>query len=236
VTEAAVYAAGLRGQQRGLFEQSDRFVVLSEAHGATLRELGLPGAKAVTLPNFVPADQFAARSRAGGGTYALASGRLVEEKGFDTAIRAVRAAGVPLVIAGEGPDEQRLRQLAAGAEVRFTGRLTAGKLAEMRRSAAVVLVPSRWEEPCPYAVLEAHAAGVPVLASERGGLPELVPAHAVVRADDGDAWTRALQGVWAMTARDRDALGDEVLTHARERQGEDRYYDRLMDVYGKGRP
>ena len=236
LSEAAVYAAALHRQQPGLFEHSDRFIVLSEAHGARLRELGLPGGKAETLPNFVPADHFAARSRAGSGRYALASGRLVEEKGFDTAIRAARAGGVPLVIAGEGPDEQRLRQLAAGAEIRFAGRLAPEELAETRRGAAVVLVPSRWEEPCPYAVLEAYATGLPVLASERGGLPELVPQDAVVSADDPGAWTRALQRIWSMAARERDALGDELLAHARERLGEDRYYDRLMAIYGKEDP
>ncbi len=233
VTEAAVYAASVSRQQPRLFEHSDRFIVLSEAHGARLRELGLPGERTVTLPNFIPADQFAARSRAGEGRYALAAGRLVEEKGFDTAIRAARAAGVPLVIAGEGPDEARLRQLAAGGEVRFTGRLTADALAEVRRDAGVVLVPSRWEEPLGYVVLEAHAAGVPVLASDRGGLPELVARDALLRADDLGAWTAALSRVWSMPARERDALGDQVLTLARERLGEDRYYDRLMAVYGE---
>jgi glycosyltransferase involved in cell wall biosynthesis len=233
VAEAAVYAASVSRQQPRLFEHSDRFIVLSEPHGARLRELGLPGERTVTLPNFIPADQFAARSRAGEGRYALAAGRLVEEKGFDTAVRAARAAGVPLVIAGEGPDVARLRQLAAGGEVRFTGRLTADALADVRRDAGVVLVPSRWEEPLPYAVLEAHAAGVPVLASDRGGLPELVPHDALVDADDLGAWTAALHRVWSMPERERDALGDQVLTLARERLGEDRYYDRLMAVYGE---
>ncbi len=236
VSEAAVYAGALHRQQPHLFEHSDRFIALSEAHRARLRELGLPGEKAVALSNFVPADQFASKSRAGDGGYALAYGRLVEEKGFDTAIAAARAAGVPLVIAGEGPDEPRLRRLAAGGEVRFTGRLAAEVLAEARRDAAVVLVPSRWEEPGGYAVLEAYAAGVPVLASDRGGLPELVPDGAVLAAEDDRAWADALHAMWSMPARQRDELGDSLLARARERLGEDRYYAGLMAVYGEGRP
>jgi len=233
VTEAAVYAAGLHLQQPGLFEHSDTFVVLSEAHGARLRELGLPRDKAVTLPNFVPAGRFTERSVAGtSGRFALAAGRLVEEKGFDTAIRAARAAGAPLVIAGEGPDEPRLRSLAEGAEVRFTGLLTPEALAELRREAAVVLVPSRCEEACPYAVLDACADGVPVLASDRGGLPELVLPGAALPADDAEAWADALRTVWSMPAQERDQLGERVLTRARARLGEDRYYERLMGVYG----
>jgi len=228
--EAAVYAAGLHRQQPQLFEHSDRFVLVSGAHGARLRELGLPGGKAVTLPNFVPADRFAPRSAAGDGRYALVAGRLVEEKGFDTAILAARAAGVPLVVAGEGPDEPRLRQLAAGGEIRFAGLLTSEALAEVRRDAAIVLVPSRCEESSSYSVLDAFADGIPVLASNRGALPELVGEGAVLDAEDAGAWPEALKTLWEDGPRRRD-LGEQVLAGARERLGEDRYYDGLMALY-----
>jgi glycosyltransferase involved in cell wall biosynthesis len=234
LTEAAVYAAGLHRQQPELFEHSDRFIVLSAAQAARLSDLGLPAGKAVTLPNFVPADSVATRSRAGEGRYALVAGRLVEEKGFDTAIQACRSAGVPLVIAGEGPDEARLRRLADRAEVRFTGRLTPEALAEVRRDAAVVLVPSRWEEPWSYTALEAFASGIPVLASDRGGLPELVGDGAVVAADDRDAWAETLGSIWSMPARERDELGDQLIARARGELGEERYYAGLMAVYGEG--
>src|SRR5437763_1150162 len=192
VSEAAVYAVALSRQQPALFEHTDRFVVVSEAHGARLRQLGLPSDRTVTLPNFVPATGFVAGSRAGEGRYALVSGRLVEEKGFDTAILAARAAGVPLVIAGAGPDERRLRALAAGGEVSFRGLLEPGELARVRRDAAVVLAPSRWEEGCPYSVLDGLSTGVPVLASDRGGLPELVGADSTLPAEDPDAWAATL--------------------------------------------
>ena len=143
-------------------------------------------------------------------------------------------AGVPLVIAGEGPDEPRLRQLAAGGEVRFTGRLTAERLAEVRRDAAVVLVPSRWEEPFGYAVLEAHAAGVPGAGQRRGGLPELVARDAAPARRRSRRVDRRPRRVWSMPARrTRRARATRYSTLARERLGEDRYYDRLMAVYGE---
>jgi glycosyltransferase involved in cell wall biosynthesis len=230
LTEAAVYAAALARQQTALFEHSDRFVVVGAAHGARLRELGLPSDRAVALPNFVAATRFAESSLAGKGSYALVSGRLVEEKGFDTAIRAARAVGVPLAIAGAGPDEPRLRSLGSGGEVNFHGLLDPDELARVRRGAAVVLAPSRSEEACPYSVLDAHATGVPVLASDRGGLPELVGDEATLPAEDADAWAGALSELW----RDRDARqarGERSLQLARERHGEDRYYERLIALY-----
>jgi glycosyltransferase involved in cell wall biosynthesis len=189
------------------------------------------------LPNFVPDAAFAERSRAGEGRHALVVGRLVEEKGFDTAIAAARAARVPLVVAGTGPDEGRLRALAAGADVRFAGRLDAEALAAARAEAAVVLAPSRWEEPCPYAVLDSLAAGVPVLVGDRGGLPELVGSRGeagaglVLPPEDGAAWTTALADLW----RDpdaRQARGEAALALAAERFHADGYHEALMRVYG----
>jgi glycosyltransferase involved in cell wall biosynthesis len=235
VPEAAVYAAALRRQQPRLFEHVDQFVAVSDALAARLRDLGLPASLTTTLPNFMPNDDFATRSNAGGGEFALAAGRLTEEKGFDTAIGAARAAGIPLVIAGAGPDEPRLRELAGSGDVRFTGRLAPGELGDLRRRAAVVLAPSRWEEPCPYSVLEALAAGVPVLASDRGGLPAVVGEAGTLRADDPGAWAAALSDLW--TNPDLRAVrGAEALARARERHGEDAYYEGLTRLYGLGSP
>ncbi|MGN6870401.1 MAG: glycosyltransferase family 4 protein [Solirubrobacteraceae bacterium] len=229
--EAAVYAIALRRQHPRIFEHVDQFVAVSDALAGHLRDLGLPPSLTATLPNFMPTAEFATESRAGDGEFALAAGRLTEEKGFDTAIAAARAAGVPLVIAGDGPDEPRLRSLAEGADVRFTGRLAPDALARMRERAAVALVPSRWEEPCPYSVLEALAAGVPVLASDRGGLPEMVGAGpAGLPATDPAAWRAALSGLW-QSPRLRAQRGNEAIAWARERYGEERYYERLTRLY-----
>ncbi len=231
LAEAAVYALGLHRQQPHTVHHTDRFIAVSEATARRLIELGLPAERITALANFVAADGFAAASRARDGEFALVSGRLVEEKGFDTAIAAARAAGVPLVVAGAGPDEARLRALAGGGDVRFTGWSPPGQLAELRARAAAVLVPSRWEEPCPYAALDALASGVPVLASDRGGLPELVGSEAVLPAGDTGRWTAALAALWNDPVA-REHAGNAALADARARFSEEPYYERLMEVYG----
>jgi glycosyltransferase involved in cell wall biosynthesis len=231
LVEATAYGIGLRRQQPHLFEHVDRFLAVSDATRRRLIELGLPAAKTTALTNFVPATRFAPRSSAGEGRFALVSGRLVEEKGFQVAIAAARAVGTPLVVAGDGSDDQRLRALAAGGEVRFDGHVSPDALAELRSQAAVVLVPSRWEEPCPYAVLDALAAGVPVLASDRGGLPELVGRERVLPATDLTAWSDALASLWRDPGR-RQQIGDAALADARARFSEDVYYEHLIDAYG----
>jgi glycosyltransferase involved in cell wall biosynthesis len=76
------------------------------------------------------------------------------------------------------------------------------------------------------------AAGVPVLASTLGGLPEMVGPDSTLDPTDRDAWAEAIGRLW----NDRDLRrrrGDEALARARELFGEDRYYERLMDCYSK---
>jgi glycosyltransferase involved in cell wall biosynthesis len=233
VPEAAVYAAGLALQQGRLLEHADQLVAVSEATLGRLRSLGLPAAKSGALANFVLDDGFAPRSRAAEGTYALVTGRLVQEKGFDTAITAALGASVPLVIAGEGPDEARLRALAgaSGATgIRFAGHVSPDELGRLRAGAAVVLAPSRWEEPCPYSVLDGLAAGVPVLASDRGGLPEIVGAEGVLPAEDTTTWTSALGELWGDPGL-RATRGTASLERARRQHGEERFLGRLMEIY-----
>jgi glycosyltransferase involved in cell wall biosynthesis len=226
--ESAVYAAGLAAQQSRLLEQADRLIVLSEAHGERLRRHGLPAENVSVVPNFAPAP--AAEPKHPDPTFALVSGRLVEEKGFDTAIRAARAAGVPLVVAGQGPDEERLRELAQNADVKFPGWLAPRELAAMRAGAAMVLAPSRCEEACPYSVLEALAAGLPVLVSDRGGLPEMAPRENVLPAEDPDAWAARLRALWG-DEQGRRSYGEAALRLAREKFSEDHAYEGLMAAY-----
>ncbi len=226
--EAAIYAAGLHLQQPRVLAHADRIVVLSEATGARMRQLGLPGERARVLGNYI--ESFAPASTADRGGYALAVGRLVEYKGFELAVAAARAASVPLILAGTGPDEARLRALAEGGDVRFLGWVDERRLAELRAGAAIALVPSRCEEQCPYVLLDAIGAGLPVIGSDRGGLPERLPPGSALPVDDRGAWARALGELW----RDpelRRTRGEESLALGRAQLSEQRYYERLMRVY-----
>jgi glycosyltransferase involved in cell wall biosynthesis len=231
--EAAVYAGGLARQQRSLLAHADRIIVLSEGHGALLRAHGLAWDRVSVVPNFIAREGWASASSADRGAYALVAGRLVREKGLDTAIRAAAGAGVPLVVAGTGPDEARLRSLAVGSDVRFAGWVDGPELGRVRSGAAMLLAPSRCEEACPYSVLEGLAAGLPVLVSDRGGLPELVAQTGGVALDPDSPrdWETAVGRLWVDPGA-RLSAGEAALTAGRERFGEERYLEQLLAVYG----
>jgi glycosyltransferase involved in cell wall biosynthesis len=223
--ESVVYGASLALWQRRLAAAVDVFVVPSRFALGRLRELGAPlGDRAVVIPSVQ--RSLAPSSAAGSGRYALAVGRLTPEKGFADAIAACARAGVPLVVAGDGPQLDELRAL--GGDVRFVGRVGAGELAVLRRQAALAIVPSRYAEILPLAALEAMAAGLPVVAARAGGLAETVPAEGLYEPGDVTGLAGRISALYGSAE-----AGAGALALARERYAPPVVAASLRAVYGE---
>jgi glycosyltransferase involved in cell wall biosynthesis len=232
VPEAVVYAAALARHQPAVFEAVNRFVVPSEYAAGQAARLGVPAERIEVLPHYLPEEAFVERSRAGDGEYALVASRLAPEKGIDTAIEAAALADIPLRVAGEGPAADYLVELAnlVGGHVEFVGRLGREALRQELAGAAMVLMPSRYHEFSPYSALEAMAAGVPVIASSLGGLPELIEPERCVPANDAHALAARMRNLWTDPGRRR-ADGDALIARARSNHSEDAYTSRLLALY-----
>lgn len=153
-----------------------------------LRELavswGVRPDRVSVLPNpSPPIPELASREalRSGfdmdGPTLAFA-GRLTAQKALGDALEALSLAdGVTLLVAGDGdqrePLEVRVSELGLGARVRFLGPLPRDRIVELFRAADASILSSSWEN-FPHAVVEALAAGTPVLATAVGGVAEVV--------------------------------------------------------------
>lgn len=213
--EALAYGASLALWQRRMVDQADAVIVPSAFARERLRVLGAPLADErvhIVPPPVRPPEQPAAVES---GTYALVVSRLAPEKGVDVAIDACRIAGVPLVIAGDGPERDSLRARAPRADataatVRFAGHVDEAELARLRAGAALAIVPSRSAETFGMAAAEAMAVGLPVVASRVGALGELVSQDGLVEPGDVEGLARAIGRLW----RDKGA-GER----ARERAG-----------------
>ena len=101
----------------------------------------------------------------------LAVGRFVPYKRFDLLISCANALRIPLIIAGSGQEEKRLKSMA-GPTVTFCGRVTDEELPALYASAKAVLFPAY--EDAGIVPLEAQACGTPVIAYGRGGVWDTV--------------------------------------------------------------
>jgi glycosyltransferase involved in cell wall biosynthesis len=160
--------------------------------------------------------------------YALVVSRLAPEKGIDVAIEACRFAGVPLVVAGEGPEREALHAQAGAGEVHFVGRVDDARLAQLRAGAAMALAPSRSAETFGIAAAEAMAAGLPVAASHIGALPELVGEEGLVPPGDARALAEAVERL-----RGDARAGERALARVRARCAPQAVAERLAAVYAE---
>jgi glycosyltransferase involved in cell wall biosynthesis len=121
-------------------------------------------------------------------------------------------------------------ELGLGDAVRFLG--DRADVPELLREASCLLLASDWEA-CPYSVLEAAAAGVPVVATAVGGVPELVrdgETGLLAPAGDEAALAAALEAVLGDAPRAR-ALGDAGRTEAGRRFAKERMVEELAGLY-----
>ncbi len=175
----------------GTFDRVRRFLAVSGFVRAKHAEAGILPERIAVKPNFA----WPAPRREGPGSSFLYLGRLSPEKGVDTLLRAWRPALGRLLVAGDGPEGPRLRSLA-GEGVELLGAVPAERARELVAGARAVLIPSRWYEAFPRVVVEAYAAGVPVVASRIGALPEVVEEGVtglLAPPDEPASWAEVLE-------------------------------------------
>jgi glycosyltransferase involved in cell wall biosynthesis len=175
-TVAAAGAFAVHRIVRTWTELVDVFVALSPFGKGKIIEAGIAPGKIVIKPNFVHPDP-GIRERTVG-DYAIFAGRLSPEKRVFTLIQAWEEIDtVPLLIVGGGPKREHIESVIGTGKlrnVRLAEPTDRGRLLELMKSAAFLVIPSEWYEMAPMVIVEAFACGVPVLASRLGGMADLI--------------------------------------------------------------
>lgn len=168
-----------------------------------MERFGIPSS---IIPNVVDLSRFRPREgrATSGDKHIIVTRNLESIYAIDDALRAfqlvaARVSTVRLTVAGEGPERERLlrlsEELGIGDKVRFPGRLSREQMAQLYRSADVMLNPSTLDN-MPNSILEAYASGVPVVSTNVGGIPFI--------AHDGET-------ALLVPARDFEAMAESIV-------------------------
>ncbi|WP_244485597.1 glycosyltransferase [Bradyrhizobium tropiciagri] len=191
-------------QRRGTWTRPGlRLIALTQFARTLFTQAGFDAGRIDVKPNFMadPGAPDPAMPRAG----LLYVGRLSPEKGVGVLLDAVAGTDVPLRIVGEGPERAALEARAPG-HVSFLGARSRAEVLREMANAQALVVPSLWYEGFPMVVVEAFAQGTPVIASEIGGLAEVVSAGKTgALAPPGDAAALRNRIAELLAVRDRAA-------------------------------
>ncbi len=199
-------------------------------------EAGIPEYKLINIPNFINVSFFTPKFNVG--DYILYVGRLSNEKGILTAIKAVQHLDVQLKIVGDGP----MRNVCEGfvkenslKNVKFEGYKTGDELKELFRNAAFVVFPSEWYENAPMVVLESFAYGKPVIGSNLGGVPEMIIDEKTGLLFQPGDYQELREKIKYLLANPSliEKMGRNARQRVEEEYNEELHYKRIMEIYTK---
>ena len=219
-----------------IYRNVDAFVTPSEFLKGKLAANGFDGSKIHCIPTFTTSKTQLGQPRVG--SYGLYFGRISEEKGVETVVKAFEKLPDRVVkIMGDDTTEEAKRLMAYVREnnltnIEFLGFKAGEELEEVIKGARYTLIPSVWYDNLPNTALESFQYSKPVIASNIGSLPELVEDGV-----NGFLFTPGDPEALAAKVRllDADAVAETMGAASRarleQRFAPEKHYDALMAVF-----
>jgi glycosyltransferase involved in cell wall biosynthesis len=220
----------------GYYQRVSRFIAVSRFYQQKMIDYGFPEEQISYIPNMIELKSSSLSTQDDG--YILYFGRLSEEKDLVTLIKAMKLVpDLKLVIAGTGPDELMLQELAqnnAINNVEFVGFRYGEDLKQLIARASFTVIPSKWYENCPMSILESFAYGKPVVGARIGGIPELI--------DDGvnglhftpeneEELANKLNSMASLRRQGRRDMGMNGYEKVKVYHSPEQHYEKLIEVY-----
>jgi glycosyltransferase involved in cell wall biosynthesis len=218
----------------GLFRDNvTLFITLSEFARQKFISHGFPAARLTTIPN--PISLQSPPARASKGRFAFA-GKISREKGIDTLLAAARLTRLPVCLAGDDATYPDLvRQIPEN--VQLLGFLDRKQMVSFYQEAFCLVLPSQCYEMFGLVLVEAMAAGIPVIASNLGGIAEIVTdgvTGLLFQPGNAEDLARKMLALWENPQLAR-RLGQAGREKALANYREELYYQRLMAAYAQAR-
>lgn len=246
----------LAHRRLNLSQKVARFICPSQFLKQKFVDFGYSAEKFTVLPNFLPETDDLGENTVKNGlwggenglkpvdrtqnSYGLYVGSLLPPKGLQTLLKAfAKAPPHPFHVVGAGSERESLenlaRELKIDKNVKFFGHLEGQALKNEQSGAAYTVVPSEWYENQPFSIMEALAAGKCVIASDMGGIPELIQSGRtgwLFPAGDVDALAKRIEDVWTHPA-EAAVLGKNGMERMKTMYSPEAYFARLMPIYGE---
>jgi exopolysaccharide biosynthesis WecB/TagA/CpsF family protein len=225
-------------RRTGYFRRNvDVFAASTEFQRTKLVESGLPVNRIRVLPNTAPATDPDPSRDAVAGEYAAYVGRISVEKGLRVLTEAASACPeIAFRAAGSWGDRQEA-PFAAPASFCFLGEIPHQQMADFLSRSRLLVFPSLCYEAFPMVIVEAMSAGRPVVASRIGGIPEIVEdGKTGLLFEPGNPMDLAekVRYLWERPDLCRE-MGQAGRKKALEDYGEERHYERLLEIYETAR-
>lgn len=162
---------------RKSYDAIDYIITPSDFYRRKFIEFGINPQKIVHIPNFLDREKTLVNRRIDHQKYFLYFGRLSEEKGILTLVKAMKDVASYLYIVGSGylkGEIERYIEDNKAKNIKMLGFKSGQELIDIVGNAKAVVLPSEWYENGPYSAIEALQLGRPIIGSDIGGIPELV--------------------------------------------------------------
>ncbi len=159
------------------YDTIDKIITPSAFYKNKFEEFGISNERVIHIPNFLDTEKMKVNRRDDCEKYYLYFGRLSEEKGVPTLLKAFQEINAKLYIVGTGPIKNNIEEYISENNinnVEVLGFMSGQSLKDIVGNAKAVILPSEWYENGPYSAIEALQMGRPIIGANIGGIPELI--------------------------------------------------------------
>ena len=220
---------------RKSYDVIDKIITPSKFFKKKFEEFGIDPNRVTHIPNFLDQKKHVINRRDDRESYYLYFGRLSEEKGVFTLLRAFLDLNVNLYIVGIGPLKERMEQYIRQQNmknVRLYGFKSGQELKDIVGNAKAIILPSEWYENGPYSAIEAMQAERPIIGAYIGGIPELINGNGFFfKSADPEDLVAKINRFENMSEREYDAMKTASYRLFERNYMADSHYKRLEKVY-----
>lgn len=218
------YLEALVWNRNRLNNNTDYFIAPSHFLKQKMTEGGFPQEKIKIIPNFINRDL--PKIHVEKKDYYCYIGRLSEEKGVETLLKAAEDLPYKLIVVGTGPLKNKLKY--NNDHIIFVGIKEWDELVTIMGNAKFTVLPSECFENNPLSIIESLCLGTPVLGTNIGGIPEIISSANGMLFKSGDIsdLKEKIQQMFKMEFN-----YNQISKTARSKYSADNYYNKIIRIY-----